>query len=182
MNQHLSPDLLVDYLHGELAPEDDALAHAHLSACAVCRREIDLEANLTEVLKKMAATEEQEMPSLIKAAVWQQIRDAKPSPIARFAAWVRSPVAIPAMGIPAFAVLLVGGWFVSPYGHPGATAPTIDATYYLQAHAQTAQTPLSVQPAQPALETSMIDSGTVPQLADADADAPLAAGGLDGSR
>jgi predicted anti-sigma-YlaC factor YlaD len=172
----------VDYLHGELAPEDDALAHVHLSTCAACRREIDLESNLTEVLQKMAAAEEQEMPSLIKAAVWQQIRDAQPGPVARFAAWLRSPVAIPAFGVPAFAVLLVGGWLASPYGHSAGTAPTIDAAYYLQAHAQTAQTPLSIQPAQPALETSMIDSGAGPQLADADADAALAAGGLDGSR
>jgi len=173
--QHLSPDLLVDYLHGELAPEDDALAHAHLSTCAACRREIDVEASLTEMLRKTAQAEEQEMPSLIKAAVWQQIREAKPGPLARLSALLR-----PAVAVPALAVLLVGGWFASPYGHPGTNAPTIDAMYYLEAHAQTAGTPLSDQGGQPAIETSMIDTGTSPLLAYADSS--LAAGGLDGSR
>jgi predicted anti-sigma-YlaC factor YlaD len=173
--QHLSPDLLVDYLHGELAPEDDALAHAHLSSCSACRGERDLEASLLEALRESVRSSEQEMPSLIKAAIWEQIRQAKPSPMRVLASWLR-----PALVVPALAILLVGGWFASPYGHPG-TAPTIDAMYYLEAHAaQTAGTPLSEQGTQPALETSMIDSGSTQQLADAETS--LASSALDGSR
>jgi predicted anti-sigma-YlaC factor YlaD len=179
--QHLSADLLVDYLHGELAPEDDALAHAHLSACAACRHERDLEASLSEVLRKTAQAEEQEMPSLIKAAIWEQIREAKPGPMARLAAWLRPAVAVPALVVPALAVLLVGGWYVSPLHHDTGTAPTIDAMYYLQAHeAQSASAPLSEQSSQPALETSMIDSNPAPELADAETS--LASSALDGSR
>jgi anti-sigma factor RsiW len=176
-DNHLSPDLLVDYLHGELAPEDDALAHAHLSACAACRLDRDLEVALTEALRADPLAEEREMPSLIKAAVWEQIRQAKPSPVRRFAAWLT-----PALAVPAIAVLLIGGWFVSPYGHPAGAAPTIDAMYYLQAHAaQSAGAPLSEQGSQPALESSMIDSSpSAPQLADAKTD--LASSALDGSR
>jgi anti-sigma factor RsiW len=174
--QHLSTDLLVDYLHGELAPEDDALAHAHLSSCAACRRERDLEASLSEALRTTAHAEEQEMPSLIKAAIWEQIRQAQPGPLRRIAAWFR-----PAFAVPAVAILLIGGWFASPYGHPTGTAPTINAMYYLQTHeAQSANAPLSEQGAQPALETSMIDSGPTTELADAETS--LASSALDGSR
>jgi len=159
MNDHLSTDLLVDYLHGELAPEDDALAHAHLSTCADCRREYDLEASLTEALLASAKADEREMPSLVAAAIWERVRQAQPGPFTRLAAYLR-----PAIALPVAAALVLGVWFASPYSHHGAP-PRIDAMYYLQAHAAQAGTPLSEQGGPPALETSMLDESSLPLIA-----------------
>ena len=153
MTDHFTTDLLVDFLHGELSPADDALAHAHLAACATCRGEYDREASLTVALRAAAAAEEREMPSTINAAVWQLIREARPGPFARMAAWLR-----PVVAVPIAALLIVGGWFASPYSH-AAAHPTIDAAYYLRTHAaQSSQTPLSERSAQ-TFETSMVGDG-----------------------
>jgi predicted anti-sigma-YlaC factor YlaD len=160
MNQHLNADLIVDFVRGELPPEDDALAHAHLQTCSDCRRDYELEVALVDALRSAAKAEELEMPSLVKAAVWEAIRQAQPSPLARFAALWR-----PALALPVAAVLLLGGWFASPYApHPGSP-PTIDAAYYLEAHAaQTSQTPLSEHSGAQAIETSMADGQRAPEL------------------
>jgi predicted anti-sigma-YlaC factor YlaD len=157
MNTHLTTDLIVDYLHGELAPEDDALAHAHLAACDACRRAYDLESTLVEALRSAAKAEEREMPSLVNAAVWEQIRAARPGFMTRALALLR-----PAIAVPVAAVLIAGGFFVSPLGHGvanrGATT-TIDANYYLEAHAaQSSQMPLSDHSAASTIETSMVET------------------------
>jgi predicted anti-sigma-YlaC factor YlaD len=39
--QHPESDVLEDYLSGELAAAHDAAVHAHLEACAECRRTYD---------------------------------------------------------------------------------------------------------------------------------------------
>ena len=157
MNDHLSTDLLIDFLHGELAPADDALAHVHLAACATCRAEYDREASLTGMLRSAAVAEEREMPSLVNAAVWQQIREARPGPFARMAAWMR-----PAVAVPIAALLIVGGWFASPLAHHSAALPTIDASYYFQMHAaQASQSSLGERTAQ-SFETSMAPDGGGP--------------------
>jgi len=160
MNDHLSPERLIDFLHGELAPAEDALTHAHLQACAACRAEHDAEASLTTFLRSAAAAGELEMPSLVKAAVWQRIREAQPGPFARLASWLR-----PAIAVPAAALLIVGAYFASPLAHPAA-APTIDANYYFEMHAaQSSHTSLSER-SQQAFETSMAagDGGTSPSI------------------
>jgi anti-sigma factor RsiW len=160
MNQHLNASLLVDFVHGELAPEDDALAHAHLQTCSECRREYDAEVALTDALRVAAAAEELEMPSLVNAAVWEQIRRAQPGPLARLAGFWR-----PALALPLAAALVIGGWFASPFAPHQATTPTIDASYYLEAHAaQTSQTPLSEHSGAQAIETSMADGTRPPAL------------------
>jgi len=155
MNNHLSTDLLVDFIHGELPPQDDALAHAHIATCAACRSELDLELSLGEALRAAVASEEREMPSLVAAAVWQQIREAQPGPIARLAAFLRPAVAVPAAAV----ILLAGGWFASPYAHrPNAATRTVNAAYYFEAHAaQAADTPLSERTMPQVLETSALD-------------------------
>jgi predicted anti-sigma-YlaC factor YlaD len=171
MNEHISTDLLLDYLHGELAPEDDALAHAHLATCAACRREYDVEASLAEALRAEAKADEREMPSMISAEIWQRVRDARPGPLAQFAAWFR-----PALALPVAAALVIGGWFAT-VPHAGSK-PTVDVMYYLQTHASQSGTPLSLQSGPPALETSMLDESTVPLIAE-HVGSSLAAGGLD---
>jgi anti-sigma factor RsiW len=172
MNNHLSTDLLVDYLHGELAPEDDALAHAHLASCPACRREYDLESSLSEALRLAAKADEREFPSLVAARVWEQVREARPGPFARLSAWLR-----PMIAVPMAAAILLGGWYASSYTHPG-NRPTVDVNYYLQTHAAQSGTPLSLQSGPPALETSMLDESPVPLIAQ-HVESSLAAGALD---
>ncbi|MBC5801382.1 MAG: hypothetical protein GIX03_10280 [Candidatus Eremiobacteraeota bacterium] len=164
MNQHLTNDTLIDYLHGELRPQDDALAHAHLAVCSSCRQARDAESGVTDFLRAGAAAEEQEFPSLVAAAVWQRIREAPPTPLARFRTFFR-----PAIAVPLAAVLLVGGWFASPLGHGSSGgARSIDALYYFQAHAaQSASSPLSEHSGMPVDETSMNDeAGSAAPLVD----------------
>jgi anti-sigma factor RsiW len=149
---HFTSDQLTDFVHGELAPETDALVHAHLAACAACRAEYNAEIALGEALRAAAVREELAFPSMVKAHVWERIRQAPPSPAARFTAWLR-----PVMAVPVAAVLVAGAWFASPYG-PSAARPTINAAYYLEAHAaRTSATLLSEPAGTPALETSMLD-------------------------
>ncbi|GAC1441023.1 MAG: hypothetical protein NVSMB59_00090 [Vulcanimicrobiaceae bacterium] len=136
--QHLTSDQVIDFVHGELTPQNDALVHAHLSSCATCRTETDAELALRDMLRRAAFADEREMPSSIKAAVWEEIRAAKPGPFAALGALLR-----PAFALPIAAVLLVGGYFVSPLGHPDVRH-TVAATYYLQAHAaQSSRGPLA---------------------------------------
>jgi anti-sigma factor RsiW len=128
MIEHLTNDLIVDFVHGELEPAADARAHAHLTSCGTCTAEVDAERTLREFLRDAAVASECEMPSAIKAAIWEQIRAAKPGPLAALAALLR-----PVVAIPVAAVLLAGGYFAAAATHHGS--PTIAASYYLQAHA-----------------------------------------------
>jgi anti-sigma factor RsiW len=137
MIEHFTNDLIVDFVHGELEPAADARAHAHLLSCTTCTAEVDAERTLREFLRDAAVASEREMPSAIKAAIWEQIRTAKPGPLAALAALLR-----PVVAIPIAAVLLAGGYFATAATHHGS--PTIAASYYLQAHAvQSSQGPLS---------------------------------------
>jgi len=155
---HLTTAQLSDFVHGELSPANDALAHAHLADCGVCRAEYDAEIALGEALRAAAASEELEFPSIVKAVVWERIREMPPSPMARLSAWLR-----PLVAVPVAAALLVGVWFASPYAPHGAH-PTVDAAYYLEAHAAESGDSLLAEPAGATmLETSMEDgSGAVP--------------------
>jgi len=164
MTDHLTSAFLIDYLRGELPPEDDALAHAHLDACAACRSEYEAEASLGEMLRAAAAREELEFPSQISAAIWQEVRNAQPRPLARWLALFR-----PAIALPVAAVLAAGIFFASPLVHVGNAAPKIAATYYLEVHAaQEAQNPLAERgpTASSVIESSAFDFGNAPELAD----------------
>jgi anti-sigma factor RsiW len=155
---HLTSAQLSDFVHGELSPANDALAHAHLADCGVCRAEYDAEIALGEALRAAAHAEELEFPSIIKAVVWERIREMPPSPVARLSAWLR-----PLVAVPVAAALLLGVWFASPYA-PHGTSPTVDAAYYLEAHAASSGDSLLSEPAGATMmETSMEDgTGAVP--------------------
>ncbi len=173
MNQHLTTGTLIDFLHGELPSQDDARVHAHLAACPDCRGIYELEARLGETLRAAAATEEREMPSLVSAAVWQRVREARPGPFAQLAALLR-----PIVAVPVAAALLLGAFLASPLAHP-ANAPKIDASYYLQAHAaQAGLNPLGDHASTQPLETSMTDSSPERSVAD-QSTGYAATGGLD---
>ncbi|MGZ3498597.1 MAG: anti-sigma factor family protein [Vulcanimicrobiaceae bacterium] len=129
MMQHLKTETLIDYIHDALEPDEDAFVHAHLDDCAQCRDEYAAEVALTELLKKQAALEEREMPSSIKAAIWDEIRNARPSPVRRLFAFLR-----PAVALPVAAAIVLAAYF-GLHSHQGAAPPTIDAAYLLQDHA-----------------------------------------------
>lgn len=153
MIDHLTTDTLIDFLHGELPAQDDVRVHAHLATCAACRGEYESEATLGEALRASAAREAREMPSLVSAAVWQRVREARPGPFARLAALLR-----PIVAVPVAAALVLGAFVASPLVHSN-TAPKIDAAYYLQAHAaQAGESPLSEHSGAQSLETSMVDT------------------------
>ena len=96
MNEHLTTNTLIDYVHGELPSAEDALAHTHLQSCTECRSEFERETRLSEALRFAAAEDERELPSMVKAEIWQAVRAARPSPYARFATWLQPLVAVPA--------------------------------------------------------------------------------------
>jgi len=91
-------------------------------------------------LRTAAAGESFELPSLIKAQVWETIRAAKLSPIGQLRAFLR-----PAIAIPAVTVVAIAAFFGLPAVRVSAPPnPTIDAAYYLDAHrALQLQNPLS---------------------------------------
>ncbi len=147
---HLTPEQLTDFVHGELSPAKDAAAHAHLADCGLCRAYYDTEIALGEALRSAAASEELEFPSTIKAVVWERVRDMPASPLVRLSAWLR-----PIVAVPVAAALIAGVWFAAPHG----SAHTVDAAYYLEAHAaQTNGSLLSEPSTTSVLETSMLDT------------------------
>jgi Putative zinc-finger len=164
MSEHLNNPLLIDYLRRELPPEDDALVLAHLEKCSACRREYEVEVSLSDALRAAAAREELEFPSMIAARVWEEIRNAKPSPIAQLAAFFRPAIAVPLVAAAALAAF----FFATPFGQHGI-APTINAAYYLEAHAALqAQNPLDERGPAAAqfIEIAAQDTSTSTALAD----------------
>lgn len=128
---HLTTENMIDYIHDALTPEMDASAHTHLDECASCRDAYASEVALTEALRTQALLEERELPSLVKAAIWNAVREARPSWRTSLAAWMR-----PALALPVAALLIAAAYF-----GPGLRrtqdngAPAIEAAYYLQDHA-----------------------------------------------
>lgn len=130
--QHLSNEQLLDYLHKALEPEQDARLHAHLDECSRCHADYAAEIGISELLRNQAAVEERELPPMLKASIWQAIRDDQPTPLQVFRGWLR-----PAYAIPVAAALLAAAFFAPAYLHGSNNnqTPTIDAAYYLQDHA-----------------------------------------------
>ena len=127
---HLTNEQLIDYMHGALTPQQDAAVYEHLETCESCRKEHDAEAALTEMLRGNAALEEREFPPMLKAEIWSRIRAAEPTLAQRIAAWFRPAVAVPV----AAAIALAAYFGVATLGPQGA--PSIEAAYYLQDHAE----------------------------------------------
>jgi anti-sigma factor RsiW len=129
---HYNADTLDDYLHGALGPERDATIHAHLETCAPCSALYDEAAQVRDWLRAAARAEEREFPSLIKARVWEAVRNA-PAPMSfadRLRAFWRPMIAVPvAAAIAVFAYVGIPG--VHNNGQPAGVA----ATYLLEEHA-----------------------------------------------
>ncbi|MBV9262725.1 MAG: zf-HC2 domain-containing protein, partial [Candidatus Eremiobacteraeota bacterium] len=119
MNQeHASLDQLVDYIHGELAPADDAAVHAHLSECAECARAYDRELSLTARLREVMLAQERELPESCVRAIRAAVEAPPRSSLWNMPQLLRPLVAIPAAAIVA-AVLYVGlAHRGAPSAHP----------------------------------------------------------------
>jgi len=129
MTEHLANQLLIDYMHAGLAPEEDARVYAHIEACPACRADYDAELALTDLLRTYALRETRELPPTLKAELWERIRAARPSPLQNLAGWLR-----PAVALPMAAAFALAAYFGTTYIGPRGAAP-IDAAYYLQDHA-----------------------------------------------
>jgi predicted anti-sigma-YlaC factor YlaD len=136
MTSHLDRETLVDYLHGALEPETDAAVFAHLEACAPCRVLREEEAALGEALRRAARGGELELPSLVRARVWDAVRRERPSPSIRLLTWWGPRLAVPV----ALATALAAYLGVPAIRSGSLDAPRITASYFLDEHSAVAQT------------------------------------------
>lgn len=146
---HPTPEEIVDYLHGELSPEQDAAIHAHLATCDECVEIRDAEQSLTEVLRAHAKAQERELPPGVVATIRDAVRYQPPSLWERVSAAFRPAIAVPvALALAAFV------YFGFKLAHGPAVASTISASNYVDCHAALSQTtPLSDDDPTPPLLT-----------------------------
>ena len=131
--QHLTNEKLIDYLHRELSPSEDAAVLAHLDACESCKRELNAEAAIAERLRADARADERELPLGLAAAIIARINESTPTPLEQLRAFLRPVVLVPLAGLIALAVIF-------PLTHMGSTvAPGLPVTFYLEEHAAHAQ-------------------------------------------
>jgi hypothetical protein len=158
MTPHYDRETLIDYLHRELAPEADADLFEHLEACAPCRALHDEEASFGEALRSFVQSTELELPSMVKARVWDRVRNERPSWVQRLRAWG------PAIAVPVAAAVALAAYLGTPVlrqQHP-AGAAGIAAAYYLDEHnAEAQQNPLGPGTA-PAVYATDASSSTAP--------------------
>jgi anti-sigma factor (TIGR02949 family) len=134
--QHVTPETLVEYLHGELPAEQDASIHAHLADCTACSEAYEAEAQLSDLIRTHARAEERELPPGVVA----RIRDAVA--VSERPWWARLTGSLRPLALgTAIAAGLIFGTFLSLRTfHSHAQASTIDAAYYLDDHAALAAT------------------------------------------
>jgi anti-sigma factor RsiW len=152
MNEtHPTHEQLVDYLHGELPPHQDAATYAHLAGCSSCAEVRDEEAALTEVLQAHSQAEERDIPESVVAGIRDAIDRQLPSPL-----WVRlSAVLRPAIFVPVAAAIAFVLYLGLGQLHRPVRAATIGAAEYVNNHAAlTATTPFSEDAPLPVMLTS----------------------------
>jgi predicted anti-sigma-YlaC factor YlaD len=134
MNTHYDRETLTDYLHGALTPQADAAVFAHLQSCTDCSGLYDEEAALGEALRAAARAEELELPSLVKARIWDAVRHESPSWAQRLRASWGPRIALPVAA--AVALIMYLGPVVQ---HPRPVAAGLNASYFLDEHNAEAQ-------------------------------------------
>ena len=139
MTTHYERDILIDYLHGALDARADAAVFAHLETCEPCRVAYDEEAAFGEALRTAARAEEREFPAMVKARVWDAVRNERPSLVARLlTGWG------PRLAVPVAAALVVAATLGAPVLRNTAPNTGVSAAYYLNEHsAESQQTPLA---------------------------------------
>ena len=137
MTTHYDRESLIDYLHGALTPRADAAVFAHLASCTACNAIYDEEASLGELLRTAARSEELELPSLVKARVWDAVRHETPSWAQRLrTSWG------PRIALPVAAALAIAAYIGPNLRHTQPVIAGVNASYYLDEHnAQAQQNP-----------------------------------------
>ncbi len=164
--QHPTIDQIVDYIHRELSPEDDAALLLHIESCAECRVQYQTEARLSEALRVHARATERDLPAGVINRIWDVV-DAPPQP-----AWHERLTALlrPAVALPIAAACAVALYFGVASTHRGLPQATIDAAYYLDDHAALTSTvpfgegtavPSQFQNDQPSNDVVAVDSETI---------------------
>jgi anti-sigma factor RsiW len=170
---HYDRETLIDHLHGALAPDADAAVFAHLESCTSCESIYGEEAALGEMLRAAARAEELEFPSLVKARVWDALRNEKPSLLERLRTWG------PKLAVPVAAAIALGAYLGAPiWRHPMPANAVTAALYFDEHNAAAQQNPFGpgVSPAvysDPqdrgnSAAASYIDTADAATLADAD--------------
>lgn len=152
MNEmHPSTEELIDYLHGELPPGQDAVVHAHIATCLECARAQSEEVALTDLLRAHARAEERDLPERVVAQIRESVRRRPDT-----SAWHRLRASLrPAFVLPAAAAAAIAIYLGLHAGHGTARATTIGAAYYVDNHAaMTATTPFAEDAPLPATLTS----------------------------
>lgn len=134
MMHHLNSDTLIDYLHRELSPAEDARVLSHLESCELCAGELQIEATLTERLRSAARVAEVELPLGMQSAIMARIAAIRANPWERFASWLR-----PIVVVPVAAALAAGAFFLSPLQQQAPARAALPVSYYLQQYAVHAQ-------------------------------------------
>lgn len=158
MSPHLSPDEILDYLHDELAPAEDAVVFEHLAQCPACRAQHEAEAQIGNALRS-AFGEERELPPSIKAAVWEAIRKPRISP------W--STLLRPLVAATMAAAVAAGAYIaVLSASAPKAPQLAVDARYYFALHsaATRQENPLADHSAPIINAVTASEGGTTPSL------------------
>ncbi|HEY1727357.1 MAG TPA: zf-HC2 domain-containing protein [Candidatus Baltobacteraceae bacterium] len=133
--QHLTSDLLIDYLHHELGPADDARVLAHLETCEECKHELNVEATITDRLRAVARAEELDLPLGMQSAIMARIADLRPNRWHALHKFLR-PIVI----VPFAAAIAAGAFFLTPVLSPPASQSAgLPVSYYLQEHDVRAQ-------------------------------------------
>lgn len=133
-DRHPSLDRLIDYLHDELSPSDDAAIHAHVSACAACSAARDREVALSELLRRHAAAAERDMPPGLRTAI---LANAQPGrPFAR--RWAPANLWRTVIGVPLAAAAALAIYVATTA--PNASNAALDASSYVNYHAALSST------------------------------------------
>lgn len=132
--KHLNSNILLDYLHRELGPAEDAKVLAHLETCELCAGELQVEASIAERLRTAARVQELELPQGMHHAIMARIAEIRTSPWERFGAWLR-----PIIVVPFAAVAAAAAFYLSPLQQQIPARAELPVSYYLQQYAVHAQ-------------------------------------------
>jgi anti-sigma factor RsiW len=131
MNEtHPSIERIVDYLHGELSPAEDAAVYAHLATCPECDLKRNEELAITESLRAYAGATERDMPPGLATRIRSTAVSRQPGAWQRFVAGLRPAVLVPAAAVAALAI-----YFGYDSWHRAASATPIRAADYVNNHA-----------------------------------------------
>jgi len=125
-SQHPSTDRIVDYVHRELSPTEDAALFAHFAECLHCRAEYDAELRLTAALQSAAAAESLDLPSAVKAEVWSRIRSREARGWNLFLR--------PLIAVPVAVAVALAAFFAVQTNSPMMAHPMVGAQYYFDVH------------------------------------------------